>query len=350
MISQIAHHWCAADHQVEIVTFDRPGDRVFHALPAGVLLHRLGVDGAIGRVIALRRLFARRRPDRVVSFLTKINLICALACLGTKARLVCSERNNPERQGAHPLWNAALRLAYHRAGVIVCQTDAVRRCFAPSLQGRLVTIPNPVPASAPIERTGSASRICAVGRLTHQKGFDVLLDAFAVLAPRHPRWTLDIWGEGPGRAALEKQISALGLEGRARLRGLSLQPRSWAREADIFVLSSRYEGFPNVLGEAMAAGLPVAAANCDFGPSDMVENGRTGLLVPGEDSAALAGAIETLIVDPELRARLGSAGRKAMERFGSERVLRQWDAVLARAGERSSRAATAPIPAIFGGR
>ena len=127
-----------------MVTFDHESDRAFHALPLGAVHHRLGVCGPARRLAALRRLLNRRRPDIVISFLTKINLVCALACLGTDIRLVCCERNNPERQGAHPVWNLALRLAYRRAGAIVCQTDAVRRCFGPALQSRLITIPNPV--------------------------------------------------------------------------------------------------------------------------------------------------------------------------------------------------------------
>ena len=329
VIAQLASHWSGQGYCVEIVAFDRPDDPVFHDLPEHVVLHRLGVAGAMRRVMALRMVLARQRPELVISFLTKINLIAALACLGTNIPLICSERNNPERQGAHPLWNLALRAAYRRAGVIVCQTDAVRRCFDNSLRDRLVTIPNPVPALERRPAANSRGRICAVGRLTHQKGFDVLLQAFAMIAPRHPDWTLDVWGDGPERDRLAARIEALDLQTRAHLRGLSTHPRSWMSGADIFVLSSRYEGFPNALAEAMAAGLPVAATDCEFGPADMIESGRSGLLVPQEDSAALAEAMDALIADRELCERLGQGAHRAMERFRSERVLAMWDAVLA---------------------
>ena len=145
-------------------------------------------------------------------------------------------------------------------------------------------------------------------------------------------------GQGPERGALEAQIAKLGLSGQARLRGLSAQACSWLHDADIFVLSSRYEGFPNVLGEAMAAGLPVAAVDCDFGPADMVEHARSGLLVSSDDENALAAAIETLIADPQLRAQLGQAARQAMQRFEASRVLRQWDALVMWPGERKVEA------------
>ncbi|WP_454796799.1 glycosyltransferase family 4 protein [Novosphingobium lindaniclasticum] len=332
VIAQLARHWCEAGHQVDVIAFDHPADPIFHRLPEDVMLHRLGGSsgfaGMAGRVAALRRVLAARRPQVLVSFLTKNNLIAALATTGTGIRLVCSERNNPERQAAHPLWNLLLRLLYRRADAIVCQTDAVRRCFPASVRGKLVTIANPVPPPDVPRAAGDTRRLCAVGRLTHQKGFDLLVRAFAEVAPRWPGWGLDIWGEGPEHGALAALIAGAGLEGRVVLRGLTPRPRAWVAEADIFVLSSRYEGFPNVLGEAMAAGLPVVAADCDFGPSDMVQHGRSGLLVDSEDVEGLAAAMSALIADPFERMRMGRAARTAMARFHPERILQNWDQVL----------------------
>ena len=335
VIAQLSHHWCAAGHAVEVIAFDRPEDPVFHHLPAAATLHRLGGSsgfaGMAGRVAALRRVLRDRRPQVIVSFLTKNNLIAALATIGTRTRLVCAERNNPERQGAHPLWNLLLRLLYRRADAIVCQTEAVRRCFPAAVQGKLVTIANPVPPPDVARSAAEVKRICAVGRLTHQKGFDLLIAAFASATSGAPDWRLDIWGEGPEREALHALIRDQGLAGRISLRGLSPRPRAWVAEAGIFVLSSRYEGFPNVLGEAMAAGLPVIAADCDFGPADMVEHGRSGLLVQGEDPAALARAMADLMADPLARSRMGAAAAEAMARFRPAHILKQWDLMLAQA-------------------
>ncbi|TCU62126.1 glycosyltransferase involved in cell wall biosynthesis [Novosphingobium sp. PhB57] len=352
VIAQLAHHWCAAGHTVDVIAFDRPEDPVFHRLPQPVTLHRLGggsgFAGMAGRVAALRRVLQARQPQVFVSFLTKNNLIAALATLGTPTRLVCAERNNPERQGTHPLWNLLLRLLYRRADAIVCQTAAVRRCFPAAVLAKLVTIANPVPAPDVMRAEGEVKRLCAVGRLTHQKGFDLLVQAFAAVAPLWPDWRLDIWGEGPERAALEAQVSALGLEGRVLLRGLSPRPRAWVEEAGIFVLSSRYEGFPNVLGEAMAAGLPAIAADCDFGPADMVEHGRSGLLVASEDTAALSQAMAGLIADPLARSRMGAEAAEAMARFQPARILQQWDQVLAQVvspRHRGARSVTVSGPA-----
>ncbi|WP_395327348.1 glycosyltransferase family 4 protein [Novosphingobium sp. BL-8H] len=333
VIAQLARHWCAAGHRVTVIAFDEPGDPVYHRLPAEAALRRLGnhagARGVADRVLALRRELAELRPAILCSFLTKNNLIAALATIGTDTRLICAERNNPERQDVHPLWNRGLGLLYRRADAIVCQTDAVRRCFPVAVRRRLVTIPNPVAAPDVFPSHNDARRICAVGRLNHQKGFDVLLRAFALIAPRYPGWTLTIRGEGPDRAALETGIAAHSLEERVRLPGLSAVPRGWVAECDLFVLSSRYEGFPNALAEAMAAGLPVISARCDFGPADMVEHGRTGLLVAPDDPQALADALEEMIENRAARERIGAAAAQAMARFAPQHVLGRWDQLLA---------------------
>ena len=334
VIAQLCRHWTATGHRITVITFDRDDDPVFHKLPADVTLVRLGdrtgtgLAGNLRRLRELRRTLDQVRPEVLVSFLTKNNLLAALASVGLPIKLVCCERNNPERQGAHWLWNEALRLAYRRADAIVCQTEAVRRCFPTAVQQRIRVIPNPI---AGFERSGAADeacRIAAVGRLTHQKGFDLLIDAFAEIADRHPEWTLDIWGSGPEEHQLRDQIQAKTLAHRVVLRGTSEKPGGWVGDATVFVLSSRYEGFPNVLGEAMASGLPVIATRCDFGPEDMIDDGRSGLLVKNEDPRALAERMERLITDESLRRRLAEQAPKAAANFASEAVFAKWDRMI----------------------
>jgi glycosyltransferase involved in cell wall biosynthesis len=166
-----------------------------------------------------------------------------------------------------------------------------------------------------------------MGRMTEQKGFDLLLEAFARVAARHTEWQLEIWGEGPLRSELERVRERWRLSGRARFPGRTEDAYGVLRAADLYVLSSRYEGFPMVLCEAMAVGLPVVAFDCRTGPREIVRDGVDGLLVPAGDIDALARALDRLMGDVEARARLGARAPEVCERFGLARVLALWDQV-----------------------
>ena len=346
VIAQLAAHWVASGARVSILTFDRPEDPIFHPLDSAVEVHRLALHAdqsstifqrlrtQMRRVLAVRRFYRAAKPDAVFAFLTKISLLTLAAKLGTGVPVVACERNNPERQDAHPLWNAVLQRLYGRAALIVCQTRGSMRCIPTRLHDKVVVIPNPI---TPYDVTGvrSGCTLVAVGRLTHQKGFDLLIAAFAAVADRHPDWVVEIWGEGPERPALEQQIRQAKLDQRIQLRGQSKRPGSWLETASAFILPSRYEGFPNVLGEAMAAGVPVIAARCDFGPDEIIEDGQTGLLAESENVDALAEAIDQLLSDADLRAALGTNGEKAIRRYAPKTVAMQWDDALKRVVHRS---------------
>lgn len=338
VIALIANHWVAKGWQVDILAFDDPQGLVYHQFDGRVRIHRLGLSTGGGsmkamlaqgrRLRAIRQHMSRLRPDAVISMLTKINVLTLLASLGTGQRVIVSERNNPLVQQANAAWNAALARLYPRAAGIVMQTKASMVCLPPLNGSAVRVIPNPIALFGGMGGEG-AQIITAAGRLTPQKGFDMLIDAFASMAGRHPGWSLKIWGEGEMRPALEAQLRRLGLEQQVTLPGTS-GPGEWIRDGGIMVLSSRYEGFPNVLGEAMAAGMPVVAYDCAFGPGEMVTHGVDGLLVPPNDVEALAGAMAHLMKDAALRQRLGNAARRSAARFAPENIVGQWEDVVAK--------------------
>ncbi|MGK6321609.1 glycosyltransferase [Sphingomonas sp. DT-51] len=320
--------------EVTVVSFDRPADPVFHAFPAGVPLVRLDLPpgSAPGPLLVARRVAALRgtlgelRPDVVVSFLTKINVVALLASLGRRHRLIVSERNNPRAQPASRAWGMMLRALLPRADAIVMQTRASLSLLDARMRRRARVIGNPMAVPTRERRPGRT--IVGVGRLDHQKGFDLLIDAFARLAPTHPEWKLVIWGEGPGRPTLHARIDSLGLGARVTLPGNSAVPGGWLDQAGVFALSSRYEGMPNVLGEAMAAGIPAAAFACAFGPDEMIAHGETGLLAPTGDVAALAAALKTLVADAAMRERIGVAARAASARYAPAAITAEWRALI----------------------
>ncbi len=218
-----------------------------------------------------------------------------------------------------------------RAAAHVLQTEGSRAALPPDFRDRAVVIPNPVePLPNAILPGGRPCSLVAVGRLTPQKGFDLLIAAFAQVAHSHPEWHLTIFGDGAERGVLEQQVADLSLADRICLAGTTKAPCGWRAGADAFVLSSRFEGFPNVLGEAMAAGLPVVAFDCPWGPADLIEDGISGLLVAPEDVNALAAALDRVLGSEWLRASLGGAARRRVLRFAPDHVMTQWDHLLNR--------------------
>ncbi len=342
VIVTLANCWAARGWRVTLITFEPAGTTPYYQVDPRVALRQLGIASVgsplwrairqnVRRIRALRQALRAADPDLAISFLAKINVLTVLASRGLDFPVVVSERNNPERQRFRGMWTWLRQRLYGTAYCVVTPSRGVLESFSGAIRERGRVIPNPVDL-APAARTPRGSgRLVAVGRLVHQKGFDLLLQAFAKIAPAHPEWTLTIWGEGEQRPALEGSSTALGLAGRVRLPGLTERPGQWVEATDVFVLSSRYESFGNVITEAMAAGLPVVAFDCPWGPGDILRHGEDGLLVPPEDVDALAAAMGRLIVDAALRERLGAAAARNVRRFAREAILAQWDTLVAEA-------------------
>ncbi|GGE14556.1 amylovoran biosynthesis protein AmsD [Polymorphobacter glacialis] len=336
VLALLTGHWTANGHRVTVIAFDSESDPVFHDFGAGVSQLRLGLppggSSPIGllarRTMRLRRILRTERPDIVVSFLFKINVTTLIAAMGLGIPVIVSERNNPDRQQAHPIWPLLRSLFYPSAAALVLQTEASRKALSRSQAAAGVVIANPITCWPRRPEPEGRKTLVAVGRLDAQKGFDLLLQAFAVVAALHPAWDLVIWGEGPRRADLEAQVAALGIGDRASLPGLSDKPGDWIASASAFVLSSRFEGFGNAMAEAMAAGLPVVAFDCDYGVAVLADRDVDCLVVAPEDVSAMAAAIDRLLGDPALRHRLGTAASISARRFAAPAIFAQWDALL----------------------
>ena len=336
--SLLTRAWAEQGKQISIVAFDSPKDPLAYDFHKDVELIRLDIAAGGGsllrgilanarRFLALRRLFRERRPDLVISFLTKVNVLSLLAAIGSDVPVIISERNNPAKQQANALWSWSWAMLSRFAAAIVLQTETIKSRYTKDIADRAVVIPNPVEKPDLVRQNHDGHVIVAAGRLAHQKGFDLLIAAFALLAADFPDWRLVIWGEGSERASLEQQIRDEALTGRIMLPGMSLGHGQWLATADAFVLSSRFEGFGNVLVEAMLAGIPAIAFDCDFGPRDILTDGVDGILVPCGDTQLLAVAMRQVMTNEPLRARLGAAARINAGRFDLATIVSQWDSL-----------------------
>ena len=195
------------------------------------------------------------------------------------------------------------------------------------LRRRAIAIPNPVLEDAGPGRAGTAPEpglVVALGRLVPQKGFDLLIDAWSSVVDRTPTARLEIWGDGPEADRLGSLVGERGLEASVTLAGETRDPATALGRASVFVLSSRVEGFPNVLLEAMALGRPVVAFDCPFGPAEIVSDDVDGRLVPAGDVAGLAATIADLLISPERAAALGVRATAVRERFAFGTILGRW--------------------------
>jgi glycosyltransferase involved in cell wall biosynthesis len=239
---------------------------------------------------------------------------------------------------------------YPSARAVVVQTAGISQWAQRIVRKEAIyVIPNPISeqflGSHESNGTSSYHTVVAIGRMEPQKGFDRLLTAFAKCARRHPEWTLRIVGEGTERPQLHALAVKLKLESRIRFDTVTKEPEKVLRDSDLFVLSSRYEGFPMVLLEAMACGLPVISFDCPTGPREMIRDGIDGVLVPPDDVEALAKAMDGLMGAQQERQRLAARAVEVSERFGLSRVMAMWSEVLgkaARAGRRSQPSRTLP--------
>ena len=339
----LARRWSAAGRRVTILTYDAGEVAPFYDLdprirhvPLGIAGDSFGAAAAaannLRRARVLRRELRRSRPDVIISFIDQTNVLTLVAAEGLGVPVVVVEQSDPHTFPVKPVWARLRLLTYARARRIVLLSARDAAYFPPRLRGRVAVIPNPfVPPPAEAEPEGGAARgpvLIGVGRLHRDKGFDILLEAFALLAGEHPRWRLTVLGEGDERARLEALRDELGLGGRVSLPGRVKDPYTFLRRAALFALPSRAEGFPLALCEALACGLPAVCTDCAGGVRDIIEEGVNGLLVPKEDAAALARALGRLMSDDAERRRLARRAPEVVERFGPRKTFEAWESLL----------------------
>ncbi len=337
----MANYWAMRGWHVSLITFSGAHTSSYQLSPKvreiGLNLLKvsdnaaLGVWNNIGRVWAVRRAIKKTKAEVAISFIDKTNVLTLAATYGLRIRLIVSERVDPRQHSIGLGWKLLRRVFYRTAGALVVPTKGLvewGKSRWPAL--RIAVIPNPV-----LDDEGDTqvslppgSWCVAMGRMVKQKGFDLLVRAFAQASENHPGWQLLILGEGEERANLEVLARELGVGDRLWMPGRVKTPAAYLKRSAIFVLSSRYEGFPNALTEAMVCGLPVISFDCPTGPSEIIHNNEDGILIPAGDVDCMASTLKRLMSDENERKRLGENAKKVKERFGVGRVMGLWEDLL----------------------
>lgn len=345
--ANLASAWARSGHEVCLVIIGSL-DAASYRLDGRVRTMELKAGGTSRNVVEavrsnwgamarMRQTLLSERPAVAIGFMSTANVLLALAAIGLPVATIGTEHRQPDKSKLNRVWSLLTYFFYRHLSVVVALTPEAAKWFSKyTLVRRVRVIPNPVvlplPAGEPIVPPTLLGRqhrrrILAVGRLEHVKGFDRLIQAFAQITARHVDWELVIVGEGPCRPALEHQIEAMGLVGQVHLAGRVGNIGQWYGSSEFLAMSSYHEGFPNVLIEAMALGLPVVSFDCEAGPRNIVRDGVDGLLVPEGDVEALAKAMQQLMENDEQRLVMGRAALQVRDRFSEESILAAWSHV-----------------------
>ena len=357
----MANH-LAAEHDVEVVSVFRHRDEPAFAFDPAVRVRVLtDLSDAAGRspwTAASRpvRAWAQARPSRLIdandrrhqrfSLLTDATLLRFLrsvrdgVLVSTRPGLnlavarfvrpsvvrVGQEHMHLRRHLKHrPELHEAIAAHYGRLDAVVTLTRADAKRYRTLLGSatRTVAIPNAVPPPG-VQAGLDSNVVVAAGRLTGQKGFDRLIRAFRRVADKRPDWQLRIFGQGEGQQALQALIDDLDLGGNVRLMGFTNRLPQEMADASIYALSSRFEGFPMVLLEAMACGLPPVSFDCPTGPRDLIDDGVDGLLIRNGDVDAFAAGLLRLIDDDATRRAMGAAALDKSRQFTPTAIGQRW--------------------------
>lgn len=340
---RLAHGLLERGHRVEMLVLSDHGP-YRGELDGRIRVVNLGVSRAWRAILPLSRYLRRHKPTVLLSAIFHVNFAAIVArwLSRSKTRIVISEHNTLDlvRSSVGYLrwlvFKLALTASYPYADSVICVSEGVATGLIAArhqLQGKVSVIGNPVvtdevmhmsmePVHHPWLAPDQPPLILAAGRLIPAKGFDVLIDAFIHVLAIQPAKLL-ILGNGPEKAALQSRIDHSGLSSHVSLYGFSSNPYAWMRRADVFVLSSRHEGLPGVLIEAMACGCKVVATDCPHGPREILEGGKLGRLVPTGDALALGSAI----VDALAATHDTNTANRAHD-FHIARVIQQYEKVL----------------------
>ena len=327
---------------VDVLTFEAESDESNAALDPGIQVKRLdlmhdshssgeAMTANWNRLKTLRRALAQGEPALVISFVHVTNVLTLFAAIGLSLRVIVCEESEPSFSPQRRVWRFLRWLSYPFASRLVVHSRGARDWFTrlPLIRTRVIPNAVTVPDAKLMSDTASRDRlVLSVGRLGFEKGYDLLIPAFVQATHDLPDWRLLILGEGSERASLEKAIAQLGVSGRVSLPGVQPHPWEFYRKAEIFVSSSRHEGFGIALCEAMASGCAVMVTDCPSGPREIVADGINGLIVAAGDVNAMAKALRNLIEDEVLRSKLAASAREVAERFHPETIKRDWSDLL----------------------
>lgn len=331
VLTTLAKAFAKDGHEVSVISLEKRPQ--FYAVDEAVNLvkyvnKKQGVCGMLEDVSNIRKHIKASKADVSVSFLSRCNLAVLMASMFRKGKVVVCDRNNPLKEHGKGVFLLS-NLLYMRADRVMVQTEQIKGFYKKFLQKKIGVIENPLDkevldAQLQGEIPTREKTILSMGRLEPQKDFKTLISSFKKLADKYSEWKVKIFGVGDGKKELEELIATLGLEERVLLCGRTETPFYEMSKASVFVLSSYYEGFPNVLCEAMYAGDLCIASDCVSGPRELINHNENGWLFPIEDKDTLTKLMETCITQEAQLEHIREKAKDSVKRLYLENNLQLW--------------------------
>lgn len=327
VLTTLANHWTKKGWDIEI--FSLSSEKMFYKVDSNIKIYssrnyyQNSTLNYLRQLLDIRKTAQISQPDIIISFLNLMNISTLISTIGLKTPVIISERNNFDTLKSK-FWRALRRITYpHSKGMVVLsQYDFDQYTYVKSK--KIIINPLDMNKLLDVNIQDKENLIIAVGSLsTKQKGFDMLIEALSSVEIKN--WKVMIIGEGKERENLEALIHKYQLQDSVLLIGRKDNVFDYYKRASIFVLSSRYEGFPNVLNEAMAHGCACVAFNCKTGPSEMIENHINGFLVEANNTNSLSKKISTLIDKQALRESFSEEAMKIRKKNNLEKISLQWE-------------------------
>lgn len=321
------------DIELHLLMFGKDRN-IFYDIPRNIIIHKPSFQYTNGQrvwftlrtILYIRKELRQLRPDRILSFGNYWNSLVLLSTIGMRLIIYVSDRSKPDKDMGK-LQNWLRRKLYPKASGIVAQTHKALEIYQRmTLNDNIVVIGNPIRSINLGNNQQREKIILSVGRLINTKHYDRLINIFAEID--NPDWKLYIVGGDALRLhnseRYKRQIADLHLEQKVVMTGMQKDVEQYYHSASIFVFPSSSEGFPNVIGEAMSAGLPVVSYDCIAGPSDMIEDGKNGFLVPVFDDDTMKERLVYLMENESERNAMGDYARESIKKFSSETICQKF--------------------------
>lgn len=314
------------------------GIRRVYSDPAKEELEKGRIRGFFARYQKLRAIWKTEKPDIILSFIGYNNLFAVLTSLGLHIPVVVSVRSNPAYEYDSKKLRIPAFILFRKADGVVLQTKEAKDFFPRAVQKKATILPNALNQDfiRPVYEGVREKEVVSVGRLDENKNQGYLIEQFAIAHAKHPEYKLVLYGEGPSKDVFEQKACRLGVGDCVVFAGRVDHVREHIEKSSIFVLSSKTEGMPNALLEAMSCGLACISTDCPCGgPGDLIQDGENGFLVPvpkKEESNGkedlLGQRLIQLMDDPDLCARMGRRASEVQKTYSPKKVNARWEEYL----------------------